>query len=69
MSRFVEAFRAFFRVLGDAKFAEHVAAWGKPPTELPKASVQKAVPSSRNAGLAVLAALQREARRLRPWTS
>jgi len=62
MSRFVEAFRAFFRVLGNAKFAEHVVAFGKPMAELPKASVQKAVPSSRNAGLAVLAALQREAR-------
>ena len=63
MSRLVEAFRAFFRVLGNAKFAEHVAAWGMPAAAAPKASDQKpVVPSSRNAGLAVLAVLQREAR-------
>ena len=62
MNRMIEAFRAFFGVLGNAKFAEHVATWGKPTAEAPKASVPKAIPASRNAGLAVLAVLQREAR-------
>ena len=62
MNRMIEAFRAFFGVLGNAKFAEHVAAWGKPVAVQAKATAPKEIPSSRNAGLAVLAALQREAR-------
>ena len=62
MSRIFKAFRAFFGVLGDAKFAAHVAAFGKPVAEPPKVAAPKVVPASRNAGLAVLAALQRDAR-------
>lgn len=57
MKRLVQAIRLFFRVLGDEQFAQQAAEWTQPaaPARLPAASI-------RPDGLAVLAALQREAR-------
>ena len=61
MNRLFQAFKIFFKVLGDARVAEQSAAWLKPAaTALPAVSAPK--PQVRHDGLAVLAVLQREAR-------
>lgn len=74
MGRVGTAFRAFFRSLGNATFAEQVAslldgtapglpAPGPPPTAAPEKKIEPAKkPSGRNDALNLLAALQREAR-------
>jgi hypothetical protein len=59
MNRLFQAFRAFFRVLGDPEFAKRSAEWMK-PAALPPAPVRP--PTSRHGGLGLLSALQRDAR-------
>ena len=65
MNRLFQAFRAFWKVLGDAQFAEHAAAWSpRGALPAPRAAAVPAVvrEPARHDGLSVLAALQREAR-------
>ncbi len=59
MSRLIQAFKAFFKVLGDARFAEQAAKWSKTAALPPSPQKQAAI---RHDGLSVLAVLQREAR-------